>query len=261
MNRTMRKRIGIGMAALTLAMTAHAAVVILPNGSRVEGTEIRARPNGEIILTTAQGQRTFPRGQYQRAEADKPPTFDRAATLVSQGQYDQAISLLRQIVTDYQYLTWDNNARLALARVYLAQQKPRDAVAVFDELFAAQPEYRNDEAIAGAYRSALVEAGQFDKLEGELDALIASGSREQAARAQLLRGDAKLKRGLVEQAVMDYLRTAILFESETAVQPEALLKAGQGLEQMRDARARDMYRKLVETYPNSPQAQQVKDKL
>ncbi|MCB1102957.1 MAG: hypothetical protein KDL10_11365, partial [Kiritimatiellae bacterium] len=95
----------------------------------------------------------------------------------------------------------------------------------------------------------------------DLEQVIATGSREQAARAQIMRGDAKMKRGLVEQAVMDYLRSAILFESETSVHPEALLKSAQGLEQLRDPRAKELYRKLVETYPQSPQAQQARGKL
>ena len=251
----------IGVATMGLGLAAEAAVVILPNGNRVEGSEVRARPNGDIVLTTPQGQRTFPRGQYQRAEADKPATYDRAGSLVSQGQFDQAISLLKQIVSEYQYLTWDNNARIALARVYLSQKKPAEAVNVFEELFEADPAYRNDDQVAWAYRSALVDAEQFDKLDQDLERVIAAGSREQAARAQIMRGDAKMKRGLVEQAVMDYLRSAILFESETSVHPEALLKSAQGLEQLRDPRAKELYRKLVETYPQSPQAQQARGKL
>lgn len=256
-----KRRLWIGAVTAGMILAADAAVVILPNGSRVEGSELRARPNGDVILTTPQGQRTFPKGQYQRAEADKPATYDRAASLVSQGQLDQAIGLLKQIVTEYQYLTWDNNARIALARVYLTQKKPAEAAKVFEELFEADPAYRNDDPVGWAYRSALLDAELYDQLDRDLEPLITSGSREQAARAQLMRGDAKIKRGLVEQGVMDYLRSAILFESETSVHPEALLKAAQGLEQLRDARAKDLYRKLVETYPQSPQAQEARAKL
>ncbi|HMP72437.1 MAG TPA: tetratricopeptide repeat protein [Kiritimatiellia bacterium] len=249
------------LAAGLGASHASGQFVILPNGNRIDGTDIRSRPNGEVILTTPQGQRTFARGQYARAESARPAAMDRAAQLTQQGNHDEAIRLLEQVVNEHRFLTWDNNARVALARVHTAKGDHARAVTTYEELFRAAPEFLNESAAVWGFRNALLEAKQFDRLGTELDQAVAGGSRTDAARAHVMRGDVKLAQGNVEGAVMDYLRSALLFEREAAVQPEALFKAGLGLERLRDPRAREMFQRVVQNHPNSPFAQQARAKL
>jgi len=249
------------LLAAGFTATVHAQVVILPNGNRVEGTDIRAQRNGDIILTTAAGQRTFARGQYTKAIAARPADFDQARTLAQQGRQDDAITLLEKVATDFRYLDWDNQALAAIGQIQTARGKHKEAVDVYERLIRQSPELKDDSTIQWAYRGALLSAQMFDKLLPVLEQAITRGTRNEAAKAQIMRGDIRLSQGQVEAAVMDYLRSAILFESETAVQPEALFKAGQGLERLRDPRAKDMYRKLVEKYPQSTFAQDAKTKI
>jgi TolA-binding protein len=112
-------------------------------------------------------------------------------------------------------------------------------------------------------RKALLAAKQYPALIRELDAVAASGSRPDAALAQIMRGDIQVAQNNLDQAVLDFLRTAILFQDvkDPAIQGEAHLKAAQALEAMREPRAKDMYRRLVEKYPSAPQAAQAKAKL
>jgi TolA-binding protein len=107
----------------------------------------------------------------------------------------------------------------------------------------------------------LLDAKQFEKLEKSLAETIAAGSRADAARAQIMRGDIRAAQNQLELALQDYLRTVVLFKNERASQPEALLKAAQTLEKLRDNRAADMYRKIVEEYSSSPQAATARAKL
>jgi tetratricopeptide (TPR) repeat protein len=243
------------------AAAVHAAVVILPNGNRIEGTEIRAQRNGDIILTTAAGQRTFARGTYAKAMADKPAAFDQARSLAGQGKHDEAIAMLEKIAADFRYLDWDNNALIAVAQVQTSRGKHQEAVDVYERLLRQAPELKDDATLAWAYRGAMLQAGMHDKLTPLLDEAIAKGSRSDAARAQVMRGDIRLAQSQVEAAAMDYLRSAILFESEGTVQPEALFKAGEALSRLRDPRAKDMYRRLIEKYPQSTFASDAKTKM
>lgn len=249
----------IACAAITV-VAVQAAHVDLSNGTRVEGTDIRARSDGTIILTTPQGQVTYMRGQYIRAVADKPADFDRARQLAAQKKFDEAIALLNSIIQSYRFLDWDNQARIALAQVQSAKGDPAAAADTFDQLFRANPDSKKDSAILGAYHQALLDSKQFPKLEPELDALAAKGSRADAARAQVMRGDIKLSQGQLEGAALDYLRSAILFESEKAVLPEALFKAAETLEKMRDPRAKDLFRRVAQEFPGSPFAQRAAGK-
>jgi len=257
------RRIAAGIAVTTVitAQSVLAAIVVLPNGNRVEGTDIRASRTGDIVLTTPAGQRTFAKGQYTQAIADKPAGYDQARTLAGQGKHDEAIAILEKIVTDMRYLDWDNKSLIAIAQIQSSRNNHKEAVEAYDRLFRQAPELKADAAAQWAYRAELLSAGQYEKLLPSLDEAIAKGSRADAAKAQVMRGDIRMAQGQVDGAVMDYLRSAILFESESAVQPEALFKAGQGLEKLRDPRAKEMYRKLVSKYPSSSFAQEAKSKL
>lgn len=252
------------VAALILGFVspAWAAYVITPQGARIDGSDIRAKANGEIVLTTPAGTRTFYPGQYTRAVADKPAEFDQAKRLADSGNHDEAIRLLKDIVARFRFLEWDNQARLALPAVYMAKGDFAAAAETYEEVLkgmakddAALPE------IQWAYREALLKAGQYPALEKQLDETIAGGSRSDAARAQIMRGDLRRAQKQIEAAALDYLRTMVLFESEKAHQPEATFKAAQALEELRDRRAKDLYRTVAEQYPNSPYAAEARGKL
>ncbi|HMP77589.1 MAG TPA: tetratricopeptide repeat protein [Kiritimatiellia bacterium] len=235
--------------------------VILPNGNRVDGTAIRSRADGTVILTTGQGEITYARGQYQRAEAVRPPDFDRARQLAQQGKPDDAIRLLEQVATNFRFLHWDTQSRISIAQILASKGDHTAAVTAYERLFQASPELRRESAVLWGYLTAMVEAKQFDKLSPMLEELIARGSRTDVARAQVLRGDLKMAQGQVEGAVMDYLRSVLLYESERTVLPEALVKAAEGLERLRDPRSREMYRRVAQEFPGTSFAQRAQGKF
>jgi TolA-binding protein len=125
-------------------------------------------------------------------------------------------------------------------------------------MFVSSPKSKEEADIQQAYQRALLGAKQYDKLEGLLNTTIKTGSRLDAARALIARGDIRAAQGQLESAVLDYLRTAVLFESEKDAQPEALFKTAEALKALRDPRAAEFSKKLVDRYPNSPYAQKEK---
>lgn len=249
------------LAVLAAASAGQAAYVITTTGQRVDGTDIRAKSDGEIILTTVQGTRSFYPGQYAKAVADKPAEIDKAAALAESKQFDEAVKLLEDVILRYRFLDWDNQARAMLPKIYMKKGDYLSAISAYDKLFAGSPKSKEDPELQWGYRQTLLDAKQYDKLEQQLGSVISSGVRTDAARAQIMRGDAKMAQAQVEAAALDYLRTVVLYASEQAVQPEALYKAADALEKLRDARAKDMFRKLVDEYPASPEAAKAKPRL
>ncbi|HPG00095.1 MAG TPA: tetratricopeptide repeat protein [Kiritimatiellia bacterium] len=252
---------GIFLAALFLAGSAPAAYVITSSNQRIDGTDIRAKSDGEIILTTAQGTRSFYQGQYLRAVADKPAEIDKAAQMAEAKQYDEAIKLLEDVAVRYRFLDWDVQARVALPKVYLLKGDAAGAVTAYERLFTSSPKTKEDQEVQWSYRQALLGAKQYDRLETVLKDVIAKGSRGDAARAQIMRGDIKAAQNQVEAAALDYMRTVILFASERSVQPEALMKAAESFEKLRDSRAKDIYKKIVDEFPTSSQATAARAKI
>ena len=245
--------LALAIAGLLLAQAALAApYVILKDGvTRREGTRIRADKDGTIILTTAQGNIPFPRGQYAKAVMDEPPEFKPAAAAVAAGKIDdKVISTLEKIVSDCRYLNWDVEAQKLLAEALLKKGDAAGADAAYKKLYTFDPELQKNTDISWAHRRAMLAAKQYATLQKSLDAVAAAGPRTEAQNR-------------LEEAAMDYLRTAILFADvkDAEILGEATFKAAQVLEQLRDSRAKEMYRKCAEEYRSSSYAAKARNKI
>lgn len=255
------------LLALSLALGAGAGIaapyVVLNDNSRVEGTQIRALPNGDINLQVGAGMRTFPKGSYLKAVADKPKEYDQAMAALQAKKYDEAIKLFEGVVARYRLLNWDIEASRKLAEARLAKGDAEGAVRAYEQLFQVNPAEKKNAESTWGLRRAMLAAKQYSTLMRQLDAVSAAGPRSEAARAQNMRGDIQLAQNNLEPAALDYLRTAILFQDvkDPLIQGEACFKAAAALEKMRHANARDLYAKVVKEYPSSPYAAQAAAKL
>jgi TolA-binding protein len=247
----------LGVALGVLATGAQAAPrVVFADGTEKEGTDIRANSKGDITLTTPQGTFTYTRGQYKEAIADPPAELAQIKGLLEAKNYAAAITALEAVAVKYRFLKYDVIARSQIARVHLLQNKPKEAIDALEALFRDLPEAKSDSATVWIYLQAL---GKGDdaakaKLIPMLDTMVKSPNRSDAARAQIMRGDLKMAAGDVRGAAREYLRTVVLFEAEQEAQPEALFKAGDALERMKDARAKRMFGKLIKDYADSEYA-------
>lgn len=237
------------------ALSASAAHVIRADGQREEGSDIRVRPNGEVVLTTATGQRLFAVGQYRQAVADRPADYDQAIQLVEAQKYTEAIPLLNGVVGRLRGLYWDELAGALLLKCQIAIGDGLAAVTSYQRLVAVNPKLAADANIQDAYWQALIAAKQFERVTPLLAGVLAGPSKADAVRAQLARGDLYAAQNRLEEAAMDYLRVALLFpevKSEAEFQATALLKAGETLQKMKDERgAQHCWGELLRLYPRS----------
>jgi len=238
------------------ALSASAAYVIRADGTRQDGIDIRITPDGSVLLTTAPGQQTtFAPGQYQQAVADRPAEYDQAVKLYNGRKYDETIALLTPVVARLRGLFWDAYAGALIIQAQIAKGDADGAVSTVNRLLLASPKLAENPVAQDAQRQALIAAKQFDRLEGMLTTVLNGASRPDAARAQLARGDLRVAQNRLEEAVMDFLRTALLFndvKDENEVQAEALARAVGTLQQIKDARsAQYCVRQLLDRYPAS----------
>lgn len=258
----MKRWMAIGMAAALTATVSEGAYVVLKGGQRREVASIRARPDGGIVLIGADGSRMeLSRDQYVQAVADKPAKFDQAVAMVNGGKFDAAIPILTEIVRENRFLDWDRAAGVELARAHAAKGNTTEALEVYEGLMRDYPGLDADGGFMWNYRDALLGAKQFSRLETDLAKIVAGDNRADAARAHLMRGDVRAAENKTEHAIREYLRAVLFYERETEVLPKALLKTAQALEGLRDARAKDFYRRLVEDFGDSPEAAAAKGKI
>jgi len=205
---------------LFLVFPADAAFVEVNSGQRIDGVQISASANGAVTLVTATGQKmTFRKGQYRRAVADKPREFLQIEKLLKSDDPSKAEALLKKIKSNYRFLSWDQNAIDQLANLYFEQGRFAEAVAEFQALEAPNATAQS------RLCEAMVKSGDPAQVLSLLEEEIASGSREAAARAYLLRGDLRAANGNTAGARRDWLKVATFFKSqkEAAKQAEGKL--------------------------------------
>jgi outer membrane protein assembly factor BamD (BamD/ComL family) len=176
-------------------------------------------------------------------------------------QFDAAIPVLDDLVTKYKMLMWDNEARKLLAMAYMGKNDAKKAAATLDEYFTMVPKAQVPADVQLIYWNALLAADRASTLKKDLDEVIATGPREMAAAAQIMRGNMNRQAGQKEAATLDYLRVVVLYENVKSVQPEALFKAAEMLEELRDARAETLRKKLVQEYKDSEWAAKLSGKI
>jgi len=237
-----------------------APFVINSAGTQINGAAIQSAADGTVLLTTVNGQTlTFRPGAYRQAFADKPKEMFQVEAMAKGGDLTGAAAILRRVKEQYAFLGWDQRASQMLARVELAQKQFAAAATEYEALFAAQPQLKKIPAERANYMQALLGAGRIKETSALIDEDIASGSREAAARAQIVRGDMKAAAGQYEEALLDYLRTSLLFTEQTAVLPEATYKAAVALKKLNDPRATEYFQKVIKEFPDSVYAELAKE--
>ncbi|NKB24711.1 MAG: outer membrane protein assembly factor BamD [Kiritimatiellae bacterium] len=254
-----RGMIVLCVCSFMVNVVAASPYIILKNGKKISGTDIRAKSNGDILLTTSVGVQTFVKGQYAKAVADKPKTYEQAKKLFAQKQYDKAIPLLDKIAKDYRNLGWDQQALKLLGEAYLGKEDSKSAISTYEKLFRQTPQAEQGEAKWG-YFQALLKGKESAKLERKLGKVIRDGTSDETPQALVIRGDVRASEGNSEGSFLDYMR-AILFGKGKKHRPEALYKAGTSLEKLRDKRAKNLFQRLVKEYPSSSWASKAQSKI
>lgn len=261
----MKTRIGFGgrlacAAALAVAaLQGQADQLILKNKSVMEAKSIRFKSSSQeyIVITMEDTTVPVPAKNVERAVVPKPAGFDIAAASIQAGKYEAAIAPLEKIISETTGLEWDNAARDLLGQALIGKKEARKAVATYKEIIDNVPPERVPLLWRRHYWEALKSAEMFAVLKADLEKVINGGLRDTAALAQLMRGDMYAAQGQKNEALLDYLRTVILYEKVTELQPEALYKAATLLEELRDPRAAELKKKLVQEYGSSPYAKKV----
>ncbi len=244
--------LAIGTVLGVPAGRADAPYVILDSGRRVSGVSVSATEDGRIQLQTETGVMMFEKGT--RVVTARPRELDQAVQFMQQRQFARAAVVLHAVEQAHRFLGWDQEALKLLARAYAADDRAADAVSAYERLFAADPQTRKDADDFLRYLKALDADGQETPLATMLDEVVRSAPRAAAAWAQLRRGRIAFEQEDVKAALLDFKRTADLFQDQEAFRAEALYRTAVALYVLRD-QAADRYAETLRTrYPASPYA-------
>ena len=264
MDGTMKRSIAIVVAVMMGAGAGVMADTLTKTDGKVlQGTRIKwFETRREYQVENADGSMIpVALDDVESLEVTKPAEYDKAVQALAARQYDAAIPVLEDLVTRYRRLQWDAKSRELLATAFVAKGDNKKAVQVLGDLMAGTSRNQITDEQRSMYWSALMGAQMTAVLKKEIAEALAGESKSLAALAMIKRGDVFRAEGKREDAVLDYMRAVIVYESEREVHPEALFKAAQLLDEMRDPRADELKRKLVSMYPDSPYARKLGGQL
>ena len=255
----------IAVIAIVLAGTISASAgvpgaIYKTDGTIMKGTLQWFSATQEFDLSRDGINLKIPMSEIRRVVVAKPSNFDAAAKAVRGGSYAGAIRPLEQIVQNYEMMDWDIKAASLLARAYLGMNQYPQAKTMCEKIIRVNPDVDKSGEFNRVYWAVLEKMKLEAKLTSVLTDAIRTGGREVAAVAQMKRADIELSKGNVKKALVDgYLRTAILFKDIKGIQPEALLKSANCFQQIgRQSEAERMRKRLLEYFPHSPEAKQVR---
>ena len=138
------------------------------------------------------------------------------------------------------------------------QATPAAAAAPAQAAPAPGPENGGDGLARG---KSLFDQGKFREAYQQFENVSTSGSGAETIEAKYMMGEALFALEEYDQAILDY-QTIITSHPSSAKAPAAMLKQAMAFEKLNDKdTASILYKKLVATYKDSPEAQQAQQKL
>lgn len=188
--------------------------------------------------------------EIARLNIRKPAEIDKAAKLMGRNQYSSAIPLLKRVQRQYKNLQWDEYALRGLAECYFNSGMESEGIKMVEEAMKFGGGSLSP-GVVNKYWDALIKQKQYAKLERSIETIIATGSRDVAAVAQIKRGDMLKDRGQMKEAAVDgYLRTVVFFEEQKKAREEAVYKAMKVFQDLGQQTYADKMRKiLMKDYP------------
>lgn len=258
-----RKNMIIWAGALSVMLGATEAVqadaLRRSDGRVVSGLKIKWFPSRqEYQVEGADGTMvSIPGDDVEALEIAKPAEMEKATQAFDAKKYAEAIPILEDVINRYKRLQWDGVASEMLAKAYLATGDFKKAVQVMDGVMEGAGKKLASDEQYGVYWTALAGAGRKAGLKQSLGDAIQGNSRPLAALALVKRGDMNKEEGKRDDAALDYLRSILIYEDVAASQPEALFKAAQLFDELRDPRAEELKKRLRARYPDSPYARKL----
>jgi len=208
-------------------------------GRRIEATALRADVEGNVSLTTPDGQQLFfACGRYRRAVISLPPELEQARALRAEDRMAEAIPLLETVLEQYRHLGWGLLAAEPLVQHYEALEDWKAVIRCAEAVLPVCPEGHERTAWTARLQQARLRAGETDGLLERLNEQIACAPHNEAGRAWLLRAELKERQHDLNGAWEDYRIVGDFFQNNPERAHEAAKRAERIAEELNQRKER-----------------------
>ena len=225
-------------AATPLLAQKQQCYVVENNGAQTKALSIKADANGtlEIVIKKDTPPVKRPRGQYRYAVIPRPPQVERYVKLFEDRNYGDMLKAAPGLYTATRYVGWGDLIAAYQSEALLDQGKVEEARQALKQAQAAPG--ANKDAVLHANVRLLVHDKKFADVENLLKQLMTSKEDKTAAFAFNTRGQVLAAQGQKREAVLEYLKTLLLFDGKKtrAERAEAKRQAVALMTELKDPR-------------------------
>ena len=227
------------LAATCLFAQKQECYVITAAGQRQKAVSIKADAQGNLTVSVDGKMKVpFKAGAYKIAVIPKPKEIADLEKLANDEKYEELITAAPAVFDAYKYLGWADAVAALQCEAYLATGKPEKANETYQ--LALKFPRENNVRLQRVQLLDLVGRKQYDAAEAEAKKLILSKDDALAAFAFNLRGQIREAQGQKKEAVLEYLKTILLFEGKGKIRRDremARQKAVALMKELNDPRA------------------------
>lgn len=186
--------------------------LVKPDGSRQKAVAIQvANQQGDLMINVdGRGAVNIKRGTYRYAMIPKPQEVQQLEQLFDEEKYQDVVKNAPAVFEAYKFLGWGDVIGGLEAESQLALKKTDDARKVLAKAVPFVAE--RPDALMRANLLIMLENKEYDKIDAELNKLVLSKEDAYAAFAFNMRGQIYALQGQKKQAVLEYLKTMLLFD-------------------------------------------------
>jgi len=212
--------------------------VVKRNGTKVKGVSVKAESDGTLKLQMEKNGpiQTFKKGTYRYGYVSRPKEVASLERAAEGGKHDLILKHAPQVFDRYKYLGWGDHISFLEGMAYIEKKQFGQAKTSFERGSNFRAKH-SDELLQGMVL-ALLGLKEIDKAKPMLAKMMKSADRDMAAFSFNVQGDILAQEGKKKEAVLEYLKTLLLFRpgsvkrerSKAKTQAVALLK------EMKDSR-------------------------
>lgn len=230
--------------------------IVKKDGGKIKVDRIEADDKGILTYSSGKFKVKIKPDDYKYAWIPKPSSIIDAEKKLHSKDYAAAASAFKTCYSQYKYLGYDVLCVWGEASCLYNLDKKEDVIEKLKSLEGYKLEdpqkqsayYDAKKLLANAY----IDLNRRDDAYRVLSELDNSSDDNIAAWGFVARGDILTKQGKKKEAVLMYMKTALLFPKTNMERPGALCNIANLLKQMNDNRASKFAEMLKNEYPGSP---------
>lgn len=202
-------------AASSLYAQKKECYVIKADGTQQRAYSIKVRDASgsiDVVVDPKMPAIQYTRNGYRYAFIPKPQPVEQISQMLDAGKNDEVAQKARGVYNMVKFVGWGDYVASCEVEALLALGRPTDAQKALT--LAKSTPGANRDAVVKAEILCLLQNKEYSKVDAYLKQLMTSKDDKDAAFAFNMRGQVYLAQGQKKQAVLEYLKTVLLFDSK-----------------------------------------------